>query len=48
MERLVTQVKHDKTLFFKNIITNFDLAEIITEESILEPKTYPSADLELR
>lgn len=48
MEKFIIQVEHDKAIFFKNLIENFDFAQIITEENIAEPRIYPSADFELR
>ena len=48
MKRFVIQVENNKALFFKELIENFDFAEIIKTDNIVEPRIYPSADFEIR
>ncbi len=48
MERFVIEVEKRKAKFFNDLINNFDFAEIVEVDSIVEPRIYPAADFEIR
>ena len=48
MERITIEVEKGKAKFFKDLINNFDFAEIIKVDNVVEPRVYPAADFEIR